>query len=56
MENQKLLEYMKYTDKDGIRRQLPLANWNGRLVLVDDSMPVENVPASGGGCLLQIVR
>lgn len=41
LENQKLLEYMKYTDKDGIERQLPLAQWNGRLVLVDDGMPTE---------------
>ena len=45
LENQKLLEYMKYTDRDGIERQLPLAHWNGRLVLVDDSMPVEHVDA-----------
>lgn len=45
LENQKLLEYMKYTDKDGIERQLPLAHWNGRLVLVDDGMPVEHVDA-----------
>lgn len=39
LENLNLLEYMKYTDSDGIERALPLATINGRLVLVDDSMP-----------------
>nr|DAQ78355.1 MAG TPA: major capsid protein [Caudoviricetes sp.] len=43
LENQKLLEYMKYTDKDGIERQLNMATWNGRLVLVDDEMPTQEV-------------
>ena len=43
LENQKLLEYMKYTDKDGIERQLNMATWNGRLVLVDDEMPTQDV-------------
>lgn len=49
LENLKLLEYMKYTDKDGIERTLSLATLNGRTVLVDDSMPVEEVAASGSG-------
>ena len=40
LENLKLLSYLKFTDKDGIERELNLATWNGRLVLVDDSMPV----------------
>jgi hypothetical protein len=39
LENLKLLEYMKYTDADGIERNLDLATLNGRLVLVDDTMP-----------------
>lgn len=43
LENLKLLEYMKYTDANGIERNLPLATLNGRLVLVDDTMPVEEV-------------
>jgi hypothetical protein len=47
LENLNLLEYMKYTDSDGIERALPLATLNGKLVLVDDAMPVENVPAAG---------
>jgi hypothetical protein len=45
LENLKLLTYMKYTDADGIQRDLSLATWNGRVVLIDDSMPTENVAA-----------
>ena len=47
LENMNLLEYMKYTDSDGIERALPLATVNGKLVLVDDSMPTEQVAAVG---------
>jgi len=47
LENLNLLEYLKYTDNDGIERALPLATLNGKLVLVDDAMPVEAVPADG---------
>lgn len=42
LENLRLLEYMKQTDKDGVQRNLDLATWNGRLVLVDDGMPAES--------------
>lgn len=41
LENQNLLEYLKYTDKEGVQRALPLATWNGRMVIVDDGMPTE---------------
>ena len=41
LENMKLLKYLTYTDADGITRDLALASWNGRLVLIDDGMPVE---------------
>lgn len=41
LENMKLLKYMTYTDADGIERELALATWNGRTVLIDDNMPVE---------------
>lgn len=41
LENLKLLKYLTYTDADGITRDLALASWNGRLVLIDDGMPVE---------------
>lgn len=42
LENLRLLEYMKYTDKDGIQRDLGIATLNGKIVLIDDSLPVEN--------------
>lgn len=41
LENMKLLKYLTYTDADGITRDLALGSWNGRLVLIDDGMPVE---------------
>lgn len=40
LENLKLLAYLKYTDADGIERDLGMGTWNGRLVIIDDSMPV----------------
>lgn len=46
LENLRLIEYMKYTDKDGIQRDLGLATLNGKLVLIDDSMPIEEVKES----------
>ena len=47
LENLKLLKYMTQTDGDGIEKELALATWNGRLVLIDDNMPTEEVAASG---------
>lgn len=47
LENMKLLKYMTYTDADGIERELALATWNGRIVLVDDNMPTEDVAKAG---------
>lgn len=41
LENLKLLAYMKYTDANGIERDLALGTLNGRAVLVDDNMPAE---------------
>lgn len=49
LENLKLLKYMTQTDADGIERELALATWNGRTVLIDDNMPTEDVAASGSG-------
>jgi len=45
LENLNLLSYLKYTDSNGIERELGLGTLNGRLVLVDDHMPFETVPA-----------
>lgn len=51
LENLKLLAYMKYTDAQGIERDLTLGTLNGRTVLVDDNMPTEivEVPESASG-------
>lgn len=46
LENKQLLEYLKYTDKNGVTSNLNMGTWNGRLVLIDDSMPAENVAAT----------
>lgn len=45
LENMQLLAYLKYTDADGVQRDLAMASWNGRIVLIDDNMPVEEVAA-----------
>lgn len=42
LENQNLLERLKYTDANGIQRDLNLGTLNGRTVLIDDSMPVDS--------------
>lgn len=39
LENLNLIKHLTYTDKDGITRDLELYSWNGRLVVVDDSLP-----------------
>ena len=48
LENMKLLKYMTYTDADGIERELALATWNGRTVLIDDNMPATEVAGGEG--------
>lgn len=50
LENLNLLSYLKYTDASGVQRDLELGTWNGRLVVVDDSMPFEtkSVGSTGG--------
>ena len=45
LENLKVLVYLKYNDANGIERDLQIGTLNGRLVLVDDSMPTENIAA-----------
>lgn len=41
LENLNLLAALKYTDKEGVTRDLTLYTWNGKLVIVDDGMPTE---------------
>lgn len=48
IENLKLTDFLKYTDKDGITRTISAGTLNGRLILVDDNMPAETV-AEGDG-------
>ena len=45
LENLQLLDYLKYTDKDGIQRDLGIGTLNGRLVIIDDEVPVDEVAA-----------
>ena len=49
LENLNLLERLKYTDANGIQRDLELATWNGRIVLIDDGMPTVDVPETATG-------
>lgn len=41
LENLQLITHLKYTDKDGMTRDLEMYTWNGKLVVVDDGMPTE---------------
>ena len=40
LQNLRLVEYLKYTDAQGVQRSLEMATWNGRTVIIDDGMPV----------------
>lgn len=41
LENLNLIERLKYTDKDGIQRDLELGTWNGKLVIVTSGTPAD---------------
>jgi len=43
LENLQVLSYWKETDASGVQRDLALASWNGRTVLIDDEVPTEEV-------------
>lgn len=43
IENLKLVDYLKYTDKEGIQRTISAGTLNGRTVLVTDLCPAESV-------------
>lgn len=47
LENLKVLTYLKYNDANGIQRDLTIGQLNGRLVLVDDDMPVDTDSTTG---------
>jgi hypothetical protein len=48
LENLKVLVYLKFNDANGMERELNLATLNGRLVLIDDSMPTAEVEKTAG--------
>lgn len=41
LEGLNLIDFLKYTDSDGIQRDLTIGTFNGKLVVVDDEMPSE---------------
>ena len=47
LENQQLLNYWTYNDANGMQRKSELADWNGRTVIVDDSL-VSNTETTAG--------
>ena len=49
LENLRVLDYLKYTDSEGIQRNLAIATWNGRTVLIDDG--VSTIDIGGGNTL-----
>lgn len=48
LENLKLLVYLKYNDANGLQRDLSIGTLNGRLVMVDDSMPTLDTYSAAG--------
>lgn len=46
VENLNLVKHLTYTDKDGITRDLDLATVNGKLFVITDAMPTEDVAAT----------
>ena len=47
LENQQVLSYWTYTDANGMQRSTELANWNGRTVLIDDSLVTPTETTAG---------
>ena len=48
LENMKILVYLKYNDANGMERETGMATLNGRLVMIDDSMPTQKVETTAG--------
>lgn len=49
LENLQVLSYWKETDANGVQRDVALASWNGRTVLIDDDIPTTEVPETTEG-------
>lgn len=41
LENLQLLSYVKGVDANGIQREMSIATWNGRTVMIDDDVPFD---------------
>lgn len=48
LENLQVLSYWKETDANGVQRDVALASWNGRTVLIDDDVPTEEAGSGEG--------
>lgn len=48
LENMKILVYLKYNDANGMERDAAMATLNGRLVIIDDSMPTQKTETTAG--------
>lgn len=48
LENLQVLSYWKETDANGVQRDVALASWNGRTVLIDDDVPTAEVGSGEG--------
>ena len=46
LEGLNLIDFLKYTDSDGIERDLTIGTYNGKMVIVDDDMPTNDVDAT----------
>lgn len=49
LEGLNLINFLKYTDAQGIERDLTIGTFNGKLVVVDDEMPTVEVPETSEG-------
>ena len=49
LEGLNLIDFLKYTDSEGIERDLTIGTFNGKLVIVDDDMPTTEVAESSEG-------
>ena len=48
LENLQVLSYWKETDANGVQRDVALASWNGRTVLIDDDVPTAETGSGDG--------
>lgn len=47
LENLNLLKYKQGVDANGLQQDTTMATWNGKTVIIDDSMPTESVVVGG---------